>query len=280
MENNKKRNIIIIILVVLGIVLISLGIYFVFIKNDSKPISNNDREKCNIDTNEREDNEYKGEIYKTQDGKFTLKIVDKSDEKAKKDLEESIRDDLDDDDPRKESYVLEDDLDFYNDIKYYAYFNDIIMYVLDIEKEDDSYITYSFGGYKAAESDGYSLLVNKKNNTLEINPEELVGKENSCMQEGFCGFSQHTSFVKSDLGYFYIHLDCGDGSSELYTTSWKKLGYVYTEYLENNDFRLKEVDINGVTVYNDKVEKDCSGNCCSWNLLNPIKYDIDGNVVE
>jgi hypothetical protein len=261
MEENqtltKKTNYTLIILVALCIILVGAAVYFLFIKDKT----------TNKDTSDNTDNTVvEKDVYKTKDGKFTLRIVDKEAAKAKKDYEDS--------------HVEDEGVGSIDEIKYYAYFNDSIIYVSDVFLEDEHYVVYEFGGYKSAEAAGYTLVLNKDTNTLEINPEDLVNKENNCMEQFFCSFTHRMSFVKTDLGYFFVDLSYGD--YVLYTTSWKKLGYVYLDVQNETPsyYKLKEVDSTGVTAYSDQEAVECFGNECTWKLLNPTKYDVNGNVVN
>ena len=65
----------------------------------------------------------------------------------------------------------------------YAYFNDVFLVVTNIYNEDNHYATFGFSGYENAEASGYSLVINKDTNTLEINPTDLVNKDGNCMKE-------------------------------------------------------------------------------------------------
>ena len=251
-EQEKKNNskTIGIVVLVIGLLLVCFAGYKLFIEKpeSTKPKDDNTQEQDNnnvvVDKN----------TYKTADGKFILKIVEKNDSKAAEEAKKLGEDTV-------------------NEAKYYAYFNDTILAITDVYQEDNHYATYGFSGYENAEANGYSLVVNKDINVLEINPIDLTSKDQNCMKENFCSFPHHMSFIKSDLGYFFIDESYGD--NVLYTTSWKKLGYVY---IENG--KLKEADSTGVTVYSDRNAKECDGNMCNWELSNPTKYDVNGNIIN
>ena len=249
MENNKKKNIYTLILVILGVILLGIGLVSLLNKNN-----NSGNSSKFVETGE----------FKTADNKFTLKVVNKNDTKAKDDYLKTHEDDI--------------NLD---DVKYFAYFNNSVIYITNIYKEDSNYIVFEFDGYKNAESSGYTLVIDKNTNTLKVNPEDLADKDSNCMENGFCGMTPRMSFIKTDLGYFFI--DLSYNNYVLYTTSWKKLGYVKVdmpeEYSDSN-YKLVDVDSTGVIVYSEEEASECIGNECSWILLNPIKYDVNGNVVS
>ena len=249
-SNSGKKSVLVSVVALIVFIVIGIFVFTQFDDGDEtdKPKDDNtqEQEKNSVTSDEI--------VYKTKDENFTLKLVQKNDSKA---IEEAKK-------------IGEDTI---NEAKLYAYFNDTFLVVTDIYNEDDHYATFGFSGYEEAEASGYSLVINKDTNTLEINPTDLASKDKNCMKENFCGFPHHMSFIKSDLGYFFIDESYGD--NVLYTTSWKKLGYVYTE----ND-SLKEVDSTGVTVYSDRNAEQCDGNECNWELLNPVKYDINGNVIN
>ena len=240
-NNNKTIGIVILII---GLLLVGAAVYKLFIEKPEtdKPKDDNTQEQGNNNALSEEI------IYKTKDGNFTLKLVQKNDTKSIEEAKE-----------------LGEDMT--NDAKLYAYFNGTFLVVTDIYREDKHYATFGFSGYENAEANGYSLVVNKDTNILEINPEDLINKDQTCMKENFCNFPHHMSFVETDLGYFFIDESYGD--NVLYTTSWKKLGYVYTE----ND-KLKEVDSSGVTVYSDRNAKQCDGN--EWGCRQEGLADRNG----
>ncbi len=248
MEDYKKRNngqsIKIIVISILTVVILAFGIYFINRKPyQEKPVNNVVKSLY---------------TYKTKDGRFTLKIVDKNNSIAINEFNKG----------KSEEFIE----NYKNNVKYYAYFNDVILGIDDVE-EDEHYAVYYFFGYPNAEASGYTLIVNKDTNILEINPTDLINKKEDCMNNNFCDFPRHISYIKTDIGYFFVDESYGDNI--LYTTSWQRLGYVYTEYGS-----LTEVESDGIIVYSDRKDSECFGNDCIWELLNPTKYDANGNVVN
>ena len=253
-ENNKiergnNNNLLVILLVIIVVGIVGYFVYTKFIYKDN---SNNKKDDSN---KEEKNNNGDNAIYKTSDGKFTLRIIDKNDQTAKLLFK---NDDIKD-----------------SEIKYYAYFNDTLLVVTDVI-EDEHYAIYSFAGYENAESYGYSLLVNKDNKKLEIEPKELEDKDITCMDNNFCDFSRHPYFVKSESGYYFGYDDYG--LNVLYTTEWKELGYVYLDS-SNGNYKLRESDSVGVITYLDYTS-ECDGNYCTYNLLNPVKYNAKGDNVS
>ncbi len=263
----KRKKRVLAIVLSIAIILLITSIYMLLIRKD-------DESKSNIDNDDNNIIAEKERIYKSKDGKFTLKIVDKNDEKAKQDLIEHFKKECDDCFLTAEESVE----DLQDEILYYAYFNDIALFV-DSVVEDDHYATYGLAGYDNAYGWGFKLIVNKDTNTIEIRPEDLIDKESDCMKSSFCGFMWSPSFVKTNLGYFFID----EREQELYTTDWKKLGYVQLDYHDDDSYELKEVDSSGVTVYKDMKFLECNGDAypsnCKVDFLNPIKYDANGNIV-
>ena len=109
-------------------------------------------------------------------------------------------------------------------------------------------------------------------------PKEILDNTSStCISNGFCGFLSNPSFINTVIGYFFINEE--NGLISLYTTNWKKLGYVNLD-LSNDLYSIEGLDESGVIVYSDYVEKDNNDGIFKYDLLNGTKYNNKGEIVS
>lgn len=247
MKDIKKKKIVIVVLVIIGIIFIGLGIYLDYIKKDDNIDSNKnnivDGEKnnnSNNNENEAKDDESILEVYESSDKKYKLTIIDKNNKdeynKAKKEFSGELNNDN-------------------SDITY-GYLNNEVIRINDVVKEDDTYAIVR-GEYLPSVIDGMcgstiTIMYNKKTKELEI-PVDAEDKFYLCVYD--------ISFEKiNDIYYFlYYYVDGGpDYGDAIYNDKWIKLGYAKRNNIKS--------DNDGIYVYENK------------NLTGDlIKYDNNGN---
>ncbi len=242
----SKKNILIIVLLV---VILMIFLMFMFSKksdDNNKPINNNPSGNNEI---------VEKNVYKTKDSRFTLKIVEIDDQEAysnarlrygENNFEEIIK----------------------PNILLYAYLNNRV-FAIDEVVEDDNYALYSLVGLPTEEY-GHKVLVNKKNNTIEVSDEVLKNVSMDCLKNGFCGFNIKPRYIKGQSGYYFVNDD--NGLITVYTTSWKKIGYV-------EKISTISLDVDGNIKVYEKVEKSgCVNKYCNYKMSGEeVTYDINGN---
>ncbi len=239
---NKNNNKNILIIVIVAIVLIVSVLMLIF-----------SQKKDIIDNNGNKITENGG--YKTKDKRFTLSIVERNDleayNNAKRRYDENTFDEI-----------------IKPNVRFYAYLNNRV-FVIDDVIEDDNYALYSFVGLPTEEY-GHRILVNKQNKTIEVSDEDLAKVDNSCFNNGFCGFQEQVNFIKSNTGYFFVNNN--HGLVTIYTSNWQKLGYVD----KANNIQL-DAD-GGVYVYDNVKQVSCNGDYCEYKSIGtPVKYNVDGS---
>ena len=195
-----------------------------------------------------------GEIYITNDKRFTLKIVDSSSEDAIKKAK------------NRYGVGVFDELVQQN-AKLYGYFNNRVLAIDDV-LEDDNYALYSFIGLPTEEF-GHKVLVNKKTKKIEVSEDDLQKTSISCMDNGFCGFQSQPGYLKGPNGYYFINND--NGFITVYTTSWKKIGYI------DKLINLKMDSEGNIYLYERVNQKSCNGSYCEYEGSGElVKYDVNG----
>lgn len=259
-ESAFKDNPIIVLLIFIILAIIGYVVYTNFIQkpnNSSQGVPTKtavpNKPKVSSDTSKPDKL-----VYKTSDSKFRLEIVELDNEKAKEDF-------------AKTGINVEANQ---VNIKKYAYFNDTI-FAIDEINEDENYATYRFVAYPN-EDYGKIVLVNKKNKRIEVPKDMLNEKTTTCINNGFCGFILNPSFINTVLGYFFTSND--NGLITLYTKDWVRIGYVNID-LSNDAYAIEGLDEKGVTAYSAYKEKECTEEKCTYDLLNPSKYDAKGNRI-
>ena len=228
----KKKNILIGVLVGIIVILLGIGIYFVFIKKDNNSIQNNEPEVDEYNLINKE--------FKTKDNKFILKIVSKNDKKAF----ESAKDVY---------YEISDGKRSYNNdgVLYYGYLNNDVIEIKKIKKVD-YYLIVDTELPSAS-----NILINMNTNTIDEDESRLLLKD----YDRFFGDTGTNWYdvIKVNNGYFITSHNPAleDSSYIVFTTNWKKIGY--TSYNPT-------IDKDGIYVYdNDKltgslVKYDVNGN--------------------
>ncbi len=235
------KDIIIVILIMLLFVII--GFFFFYLNKDDSNDIPQPKEIEAIST------------YKTNDDRFILKIVERTNEEASANAR------------------LRYGENTFNEIikpnvRLYAYLNNRV-FAIDEIKEDDNYALYSFIGLPNEEY-GHKILVNKKNNIIEVSENDLKKVDNSCLNNGFCGFQDQPSYIKSSTGYYFINNN--KGLIIVYTTQWQNIGYL--DKMQN----LKLDGDGSIYLYENVKKANCNGNYCEYEGIGElIKYDVNGN---
>lgn len=185
-KDEKKQNLQIIILSIIIVILLVALIYALFFKKNEKPSDNQ------VDSKTEEKEIIAKDIYKTSDGKFTLKIVDNKTaylNDYKINLSSAITND--------ENYAV-----------YHGLFNDEPM---NEAQYDEVFLVNKKTGL-IIESDYY-----KNSNYTSGNGEafDRFNSENNAL-----------SFVKTLAGYYFTKGTVLSGPVVVYTTSFKELGYL------------------------------------------------------
>ncbi len=241
----KRKNIEIVVLSIIIVVLLGALIYLLFIKKDkpTEPPKSQDNQQVENNTNniDKESTIVEKASYKTKDGKFTLKIIDKSSNKY---IEEKYKD------------ILEG----FGDCKGYAFINDELL-ALTIIKEDELYASYNAYYPNNVAQSAESFIANKQDGTL-IEMRTFSDEFNAF--ERFLMENAWSSYIKTNAGYFLIYSPITDPDI-LYTMSGKKLGYINSEEPKS--------DAQGVYVY-DNIDSNFD-----FSNAIPSKYDVNGNKI-
>lgn len=241
-KKNNSRKILIFIIVI--IVLITTMLVLLYPKDEEKINNNSDDINTVVEKN----------VYKTKDGRFSLKIVDRNDVNAYSKAKERYGENQYDD------YI-------YPYVVSYGYINNQI-FAIDEIVEDDNYSVFSLIGLPT-ESSGQKIMVNKKNGIIEVSEDDLNRINNDCLKDGFCGFQPQPSYIKTSTGYFFITNN--HGMITIYTSNWQKIGYI--DKLSN----LKTDADGSIYVYNNVDTESCFGQDCNYKGIGIlIKYDVTG----
>lgn len=285
-KENKKKNIIIVVLVFIIILLLVGGWYFLFIRKDElkDPVKSQDNQQ--VDNNS--ENIINENVYKTGDSKFTLKIIEKNNQKVAGEVREIIYEE------QKELVKyncktseefdgikcnnIDNDFERYfddyyntiiNNIKAYAYLNDKLLYI-NKYIEDENYGSYEgvFVKNEDAEHSGSlwnRFVIDKKNKliweekTFEF--EDWMGEDSSINTEIYYRFrGMGLYYFKTDAGYYFAK-EVEPGYL-IYTKNRKQIGCAA-------NYKNLKSDKNGIYVNSDFDESSTI-----------IKYDIDGNKIS
>lgn len=242
-KNNNHKKILIFVIII--IVLVTTLLVLLYPKEEEKP-NNNISDDTNIVVEK--------DVYKTRDGRFSLKIVDKSDNEAYNKAKERYGENQFDD--YINPYVVS-----------YGYINNQVFAIDDI-LEDDNYIVFSLIGLPT-ESSGQKIMVNKIKGTIEVSDDDLSQISKDCLKDGFCGFQPQPSYIRTSTGYFF--LTNNHGMITAYTANWKKIGYIDSM---NN---LKTDADGSIYVYENVDTTNCFGQDCDYKGIGIlIKYDVNG----
>jgi len=254
MNDEKRQKLQLILLSIIIVFILGVFVYLLFFKDKKDEL-----EQQNIKEIEERINNPQIDVYKTKDGMFTFKVVDKNNQeayqKSKKKYEtKSI-------DQTYEMYVAD------YGVKSYLYVNNDIHDIVDI-KEDDNYASYTLA------SDAQypiCILVDKKSRLVEENPERLkILKDERLNDLGdfdirFNGENNTPTFIKTNAGYYFGISGNLNIITTIYTTNWKELGV-------HDDVKNIKSDNLGIWVYAE-IGSDFKGK-------NATKYDINGNIID
>ena len=204
-EENKKKNLIIGVLVFIIVLFLAVGVYFLFIKKDKS--EEPPKPQDNVQINE-------ADVYKSSDGKKSLQVVTKSNDELYRKV-------------YAEAKKIYDTQVFESEYQYdgnYLYYDDGSIIEIKQEKEDDKYAIYEGDNPgNAHQYFEYEIFLNKST-------KEIV---DSVSKYEFWG----STFIKLDNKYYFI-IPQGEEFSEIYSEDWNKLGtigwYTEEEYVHNN----------------------------------------------
>ena len=230
-------------------------------KNNQKIYLNDVVDNSNTNQNETHNNDSKqlnnSVTYKSNDGKYKLTIIDKSDttnyNKALNEFKNGY-----------EKYHGNGEY-INRNILSYGYLNNKVIEINEIVKEDETYAIVK-GEYLPSVINGMcgstiTIMYNKKAKTLEI-PVDAEDKFYLCTND--------LSFEKINNNYYFLYYYVDDvkfidgvesNPSKIYTDKWKQLGYV----IRNNI----KYDKDGIYVYNNG---ELNGGT--------LKYDFNGNMIK
>lgn len=252
---NKKKNILIGVMACIIVILIGVCVYLAFFrKNDVKPnidsnvsendVKRRDNKNQNKENNvktlnlfEEVNNDYNDflstETYKSNDGKYTLKIIGKNTDEYNKAMNEY-----------KNGYEKKEGKYDNKNVLTYGYLNNAVIEITKVIKEDDTYARLT-ANYMPNDFEGMCgstiyIMYNKKTNELEI-PVDAEDKFYLCTRD--------LSFVKINNNYFflYFYVDAYGAVSAIYNTDWEKIGYI-----SRNNIKY---DNEGIYVYEDEELK-------------------------
>lgn len=218
-NSRKTKKRLAIILIAIGLLLVGIAAYKLFIE---KPKDDNTKDNGNIVNKEQ--------IYKTNDEKYTFKLLDNGK----------------------------------------AFINDKEV-IVEAKEEDNRYIEIQ-GDFDPSPDfiTGLGFVLDKETKLIVESP---YYDENDKSSE--CGFESYGEYARfctrcygfnvltiSNWNFFEIASEIG--SSDIYTTSWKKLG--------SADVDKIKYDENGIYVCNKPFESTCKSG--------ETKYDVNGNIIS
>ena len=191
-EESKKKKLIIGVFVFVIVLLSAALIYFVFIKKDKndEPVKPQDNQQT-INNNAVATN-----VYKTADGKFTLKIIDNKT----------------------------------------AYLNDKLFIIFDIKDDSKyAHYHGDFDG-EGSQSGYNFLVDKEKGIIVEGDISNVKNLNDRMLRfYGEGDLSKNINFIKCAAGYYFVDDFAIEGSIvEIYTTDWKLLGYVDIDNIKSD----------------------------------------------
>ena len=292
-SNNRKKALLVILLFIIVLMGILLFIFLTDKKEEAKPVDNNTEEKKE-ENKQEEKNEQETSTtvkenlpsdavieasYSTKDGKDYIKVMSKDDKatynEAKR-IYERVEELYRKETNSTDVMTYEESLKYLPDgetIKKYIWHNNMLFEVFIID-EDDTYVLYVANRVNSlAQGQGYYFfLANKKEKFLVPS---LNLEDRGDYYTDYQVFNGSLNFYKTKAGYFfaiegYSVSTCA--SADLYTTSWKPVGYFYSGELESDE--------KGVYVYEKYLDHYDENTEKCLNEKTKIKVDINGNKIN
>lgn len=222
-SNNKAIGIIIL---VIGLLLVGFAGYKLFIEKTEpdKPKDDNTQEQGGNNQVVTE------QIYKTNDGKYTFKLLDNGK----------------------------------------AFINDKEV-IVDSKEENNKYIEIQ-GDFNPSPNyiDGLGFVLDKDTKMIVESP--YYDENEKASDCGFDSYGEYARFCTRCYGFNvltisnwnFFEISSEMGSSDIYTTSWKKLGSVDVDNIKYNE--------KGIYVCNAPFESTCESG--------ETQYDVNGNVIN